>query len=74
MDLFSSHFQVRVKLENGRVQTTAAAMIDSGATGLFMSKHFASEKGIRQFQLRKPIQVFNIDGTLNQSGSIREFT
>lgn len=48
-------------------------MIDSGATGLFLSDRFAREKGIRQLQLKTPIKVFNIDGTLNQSGSIREF-
>ena len=62
-----------MKLENGRLQTTTAAMVDSGATGLFMSRRFAEEKGLRRLRLKKPIQVFNIDGTLNQSGSIEEF-
>lgn len=62
-----------MKVENGKIQTTAAAMVDSGATGLFTSRKFAIEKGIQRFLLRKPIQVFNIDGTLNRSGSISEF-
>ena len=62
-----------MKIENGRLQTTAAAMVDSGATGLFMSRRFVEEKGLRRLQLRKPLQVFNIDGTLNQAGSIQEF-
>ena len=62
-----------MKIENGRLQTTTAAMVDSGATGLFMSRRFVEEKGLRRLRLRKPIQVFNIDGTLNQAGSIQDF-
>ena len=48
-------------------------MVDSGATGLFMNERFAKENGLVRRQLKKPLQVFNIDGTLNHSGSIREF-
>src|SRR5215469_13744083 len=48
-------------------------MIDSGATGLFMSRQYAEEQGFRRLRLKKPIQVFNIDGTLNQAGKIQEF-
>jgi len=62
-----------VKLENGRIQTAAAAMVDSGATGLFMNRQFAEAKGVKRLRLLKPIQVFNIDGTPNQAGSIQEF-
>ena len=51
----------------------AAAMVDSGATGLFMDKRFADREGLRRLRLKKPLPVYNIDGTLNQSGSITEF-
>ena len=62
-----------VKIENRRIQTTAVAMVDSGATGLFMNEQFAKENGLCQLQLKRLLKVYNIDGTLNHSGSIREF-
>ena len=62
-----------MKIENRKIQTTAMAMIDSGATGLFMDRQYAEEKGFKQWQLKKLIQVFNIDRMLNQTGSIEDF-
>ena len=62
-----------MKIENGRIQTTAKAMVDSGATGLFTSNEFVKANNLRRLRLRKPISVHNIDGTLNQAGSIEEF-
>jgi len=46
------------------------ALLDSGATGMFIDKKFAEENGIVMQLLDKPIQVYNIDGTLNQGGLI----
>ena len=69
----SSHFRVNMKIENGRIQTTAKAMVDSGATGLFTSNEFVKANNLRRLRLRKPISVHNIDGTHNQAGSIEEF-
>jgi len=46
------------------------ASLDSGATGMFIDKKFAEENGIAMRLLDKPIRVYNVDGTLNQEGSI----
>jgi len=46
------------------------ALLDSGATGMFMNKKFAEGNGIAMQLLDKPIRVYNVDGTLNQGGSI----
>jgi len=43
---------------------------DSGATGMFIDKKFAEGNGIAMRLLDKPICVYNVDGTLNQGGSI----
>ena len=46
------------------------ALLDSGATGLFMSKRCAQRGGFRLIKLDKPIQVRNVDRTGNSGGSI----
>ena len=44
------------------------ALLDSGATGLFMDMTFAKEKGFKMEKLKKPLLVRNIDGTANVGG------
>jgi hypothetical protein len=45
-------------------------MVDSGATALFLDKTFAESQKMWQEPLEHPIQLYNIDGTLNEAGSI----
>jgi len=46
------------------------ALLDSGATGLFMDTTFAKEKGFKMEKLKKPLLVRNMDGTVNAGGAI----
>jgi len=46
------------------------ALLDSGATGLFMDTAFAKEKGFRMEKIKKPLLVENVDGTVNVGGAI----
>ena len=46
------------------------ALLNSGATGLFMSKSLAQKGGYRLIKLDQPLQVRNIDGTGNSGGAI----
>jgi len=46
------------------------ALLDSGATGLFMSKRLAERQGFKLEKLNKPIKVRNMDGSDNKGGSI----
>ncbi|KAI0348248.1 hypothetical protein BDW22DRAFT_1314423, partial [Trametopsis cervina] len=48
------------------------AMVDSGASTLFINKRFVEENKIRTRKLKQPIPVYNIDGTPNRNGSIDE--
>jgi len=41
------------------------ALLDSGATGLFMSKKLAEKQGFKLEKLAKPIKVRNMDGSNN---------
>jgi len=46
------------------------ALLDSRATGLFMSKKLAERQGFKLEKLVKPIKVRNVDGSNNREGSV----
>jgi len=46
------------------------ALIDSGAGGTFIDKKFTEQNGIALIPIEKKIQIFNADGTKNNSGTI----
>ena len=46
------------------------ALLDSGATGLFMDTTFTKEKGFKIEKLKKPLLVRNVNGTANAGGAI----
>ena len=49
---------------------TVKVLLDSGATGMFMSKGLAQKEGYRLIKLDQPLQVKNVDGTGNSEGAI----
>jgi len=57
------------KLENHE-GVAVKALLDSGATGLFMDMTFAKEKGFKMEKLKNPLLVRNMDGTANVGGAI----
>ena len=44
------------------------ALLDSGATGLFIDMTFAKEKRFKMEKLKRPLVVRNVDGTANVGG------
>jgi len=46
------------------------ALLDSGATGLFIDTTFAKEKGFKLEKMRNPLLVRNVDGTANIEGAV----
>jgi len=46
------------------------ALLNSGATGLFMDTTFAREKGFKMERMKNPLLVKNVDGTVNVGGVI----
>ena len=49
---------------------TVKALLDSGATGMFMDKWMAARYGFKLQKLERPIAVRNVDGTNNSGGAI----
>jgi len=62
--------QIRVEKIDTHEGVSVKALLDSGATGLFMSKKCAERGGFKLIKLGKPIIVRNVDGTGNSGGSI----
>jgi len=59
LEKLKSHKEIAVK-----------ALLDSGATDLFMDMTFAKKKGFKIEKLKKPLLVRNVDGTANAEGAI----
>jgi len=53
-------------------ETSTEAMVDTGATGDFIDQDFVTREKLPTRKLSQPIPVYNVDGTLNEAGSIRE--
>lgn len=71
--LLDSHFHISIILGGLRRSLRATAMVDSGATALFIHRKFAVQHGMIQQELKHLIILHNIDGTLNKLGSITHY-
>ena len=64
--------KIRLKQEEKEEGVVTEALLDSGATGLVMSKEFARKHKFRRMELERPVYVRNVDGTFNYAGPIRD--
>ena len=48
-------------------------LIDSGVGGKFINQNFAKEEKLEVKDLEKPLMVYNIDRTLNKTGTIKKY-
>ena len=66
--------EITVKIGLERIDTqeeiTVEALLDSGATGLVMSSEFARKQGFKLKKLERPMNVRNVDRSLNKEGPI----
>jgi len=66
--------EVMVKIGLERVDTQEGiiveALLNSGATGLVISSEFAKKQGFKLKKLERPMNVRNVDGSLNKKGPI----
>jgi len=63
---------VKIGLERIDIQEgiMVEALLDSRAMGLVMSSEFAKKQGFKLKKLERPMNVRNVDGSLNKEGSI----
>ena len=66
--------EVMVKIGRERVDTQEGiiveALLNSGATGLVMSSEFTKKQEFKLKKLERPMNVRNVDGSLNKEGPI----
>ena len=65
-----SHFHISCYLKGCHCTIKVAVMVDSRATALFIDKKYADSQKMWQIPLENPIHLHNIDGTINEAGSI----
>ena len=51
---------------------SVTALLDSGATGMFIDQVYVKKSGFTTRTLSNPIPVHNVDGTPNEAGSIMD--
>ena len=63
---------VKIGLERIDMQEgiTVETLLDSGATGLVISSEFAKKQGFKLKRLERPMNVRNVDRSLNKEGPI----
>jgi len=49
---------------------TVKALLDSGATGMFVDRKFAERSRFKMNKLERPLKVTNVDGSNNSGGNI----
>jgi len=70
----SNSLYLRIEIESTETQRKQGirALVDCGATGLFIDREYVKSNRLPTKKLSRPIPVFNVDGTANEAGSISE--
>ena len=68
----STQITVQLQTLDTGSKLTVTALLDSGATSMFLDKKFVLVNNLGTRGLPRAIPVYNVDGTLNQGGSISE--
>jgi hypothetical protein len=63
---------IHLKTTDTMEEASTEAMVDTGATGDFIDQDFVSQAKLPTRKLSQPVPVYNVDGTPNEAGSIRE--
>jgi predicted aspartyl protease len=65
-----SHFKIEVVLKGRNRRASVAAMVDCGATALFISERFVKRNKVCTHPLAQKIALCNIDGSRNRAGNV----
>ena len=66
--------KIKIEIVDTRETLEVDALLDSGATGLYVNKEFVKMNWLNTRKLHTPIPVYNVDRTQNKQGSISEVT
>src|SRR5258706_12272078 len=66
------NMSIELQTTTSLCSVSTSALLDSGATGMFVNRAFAQKHKLGTCPLPNPVPVHNIDGTPNENGSIME--
>ena len=61
----STHIDIQLETLDTRAKISVTALLDSGATGMFLDIKWVKAHGLNTRKLARAIPVYNVDGTLN---------
>ena len=64
---------LRITSNKDLKEKTIEGLLDSGASGKFIDSNFVREIHAETKNLKKPIKVYNVDGTPNKQGTITQY-
>ena len=67
------YLPIKISSDNEEGIEIVEGLLDSGASGKFIDQDFAQDLHAEKKDLEKPIQVYNVDGTLNKQGTITQY-
>src|SRR3981189_2765052 len=70
----SLHIDVEIETTDTAMKRNMSALVDCGATGLFIDTEYVRLNNLSTHRLTTPIPVYNVDGTANEAGAITEIT
>jgi hypothetical protein len=68
----SLNIDVDIETTDTVMKRNTSALVDCGATGLFIDTEYVRLNNLSTRRLTTPIPVYNIDGTANEAGTITE--
>src|SRR3981189_2201315 len=68
----SLNIDVEIETTDTAMKRNTNALVDCGATGLFVNTEYVYLNNISTCRLTTPIPVYNVDGTANEAGAITE--
>src|SRR5260221_1988838 len=68
----SLNIQVKLTSLTSLTSISMSALLDSGATGMFINRSFVQKHQLETTPLPQPVLVRNVDGSLNENRSVTE--
>jgi hypothetical protein len=68
-----SHFHIPIQLQGRNRAANLHALVDCGASTVFINRQFVNNNHITTYPYRNPISVYNIDGTINMDGALTHY-
>ena len=67
------YLPIQITSDNKPEKENVEGLLDSGAGGKFIDLDYADNIHVEKKDLRKPIKVYNVDGTPNKRGTITQY-